>query len=318
MNFNAYTSQKSHFDVWFFPLCFVCVMLLLHHIVGSISWPLETANQQRDFNTALGQTLLTGFFWITVRAIHKNVSSTLISILLEKHALSEFQHHRKVLTHQYANHLIWSMTFGVIMPVIYMVNEGLIYRFHEPEVFTIAVSAIAFWLLMATFLLQVTSNTRYIIKIGDSRSGDLRTDYSVIEQSFSMALNNSLLGMSGIALIPVFWINKPIPVLDFLLFNLFSGVLLVYLFLPVYKIFVRFRGLQRARLQQVNEDITSLIRNQASGATNAVSRKIEMLETEKEYLQHVTTVRQKLSVLGVCTLIPACWLIKIALESFLA
>ncbi len=317
MNFNAYTSQKSHFDVWFYPLCFVCVMLLLHHIVGAISWPLETANQQRDFNTALGQTLLTGFFWITVRTIHRNVSSTLITILLEKHALSEFQHHRKVLTHQYANHLIWSTTFGVIMPVIYMVNEGLIYRFHESEVFTIAISAIAFWLLMATFLLQVTSNTRYIIKIGDSRSDDLRTEYSVTKQSFSMALKNSLLAMSGIALTPVFWINKPIPTFDFLLFNLFSGVLLVYLFWPVYKIFLKLRSLQHIRLQQVNEDITSLIRSQASGGTNVVSRKIEILESEKEYLQHATTLRQKLSVLGVCILIPASWLIKIALESFL-
>ncbi len=318
MKLNAYTSQKSNFDVWFYPICFVCVMLLLHHLVGAITWPVETANQQRDFNTALGQTLFTGFFWITIRAIHKNVGLTLLSILHDKHALSDYQFHRKKLTEQYTNHLIWSTSFGVVMPVIYMVNEGLIYRFHEPEVFTIAITAIAFWLLMATFLLQITSNTRYIITITDNRSDDLRTEYSVIQQSFTMALKNSVMAMSGIALMPVFWINKPIPVLDFLLFNLFSGVLLVYLFWPVYKIYLRLRDLQRARLRQANEEIASLIKTQAVNINSTtVSRKIELLESEKEYLHHVTTSQQQSSVLWVCTLIPASWLIKIILESLL-
>ena len=170
MKFSAYESNRNVVSVWAYPLFLVLILLLIHNWTGSLTWPVLDANHQRDFNTALGTTLLSGFFWLTIRNVHKNAASTLIAALVSLEKLSQFNHHRSLLGRQFARHLMWSTSIGVIMPIAYLLSEGLVTRIDEPEVLVIALTSIPFWLLLTLFILQVFSNTHYFCLLYTSPS----------------------------------------------------------------------------------------------------------------------------------------------------
>ena len=106
MKFSAYEKTNQSTSMWAYPLCLLVVLLCVHYYVGVLTWPIHGEDAQRHFNTALGTSLLTSLFWLTIRIIHKNVASTLISILVATNQLSHFTLHKNRLSHQFIHHVI--------------------------------------------------------------------------------------------------------------------------------------------------------------------------------------------------------------------
>lgn len=99
---------------------------------------------------------------------------------------------------------MWSTSIGVIMPIAYLLSEGLVTRIDEPEVLVIALTSIPFWLLLTLFILQVFSNTHYLQKLASTEHSDAVKELYLLREIFNMALSNTLIAVSGFALTPIF------------------------------------------------------------------------------------------------------------------
>ena len=317
MKFSAYESNRNVVSVWAYPLFLVLILLLIHNWTGSLTWPVLDANHQRDFNTALGTTLLSGFFWLTIRNVHKNAASTLIAALVSLEKLSQFNHHRSLLGRQFARHLMWSTSIGVIMPIAYLLSEGLVTRIDEPEVLVIALTSIPFWLLLTLFILQVFSNTHYLQKLASTEHSDAVKELYLLREIFNMALSNTLIAVSGFALTPIFWINKPVPFFDIVVITVYAIFISAYLFLPMIIVAKRMRTVANIVMKDYESEITQLIRQQANSAVkSSLSKEIESIETNKETLRRVLSKPQKLRLLMCMMPLPASWLAFLFVESF--
>ena len=317
MKFSAYESNRNVVSVWAYPLFLVLILLLIHNWTGALTWPVLDANHQRDFNTALGTTLLSGFFWLTIRNVHKNAASTLIAALVSLEKLSHFNHHRGLLGRQFARHLMWSTSIGVIMPIAYLLSEGLVTRIDEPEVLVIVLTSIPFWLLLTLFILQVFSNTHYLQKLASTEHSDAVKELYLLREIFNMAMSNTLIAVSGFALTPIFWINKPVPFFDIVVLTVYAIFISAYLFLPMIIVAKRMRTVANIVMKDYESEITQLIRQQANSAVkSSLSKEIESIETNKETLRRVLSKPQRLRLLMCMMPLPASWLAFLFVESF--
>ncbi|WP_218397603.1 hypothetical protein [Alteromonas lipotrueae] len=317
MKFSAYESNRNVVSVWAYPLFLVLILLLIHNWTGALTWPILDADHQRDFNTALGTTMLSGFFWLTIRNVHKNAASTLIAALLSLEKLSKFNHHRRVLGRQFAKHLMWSTSIGVIMPVVYLLSEGLVTRIDEPEVLVIALTSIPFWLLLTLFILQVFSNTHYLQQLASTEEPDSIKELNLLREVFDMALSNTLIAVCGFALTPIFWINKPVPVFDIGVLTVYAIFISTYLFLPMIIVAKRMRTVSNLVMKEQESELTHLIRQQVSCDVKlSLSKKIESIETNKETLRRILSKTQKLRLLMCMMPLPASWFFFLFVESF--
>ncbi|VEL99051.1 hypothetical protein ALT761_04086 [Alteromonas sp. 76-1] len=317
MKFSAYESNRNVVSVWAYPLFLVLILLLIHNLTGALTLPILDANHQRDFNTALGTTLLSGFFWLTIRNVHKNAASTLIAALVSLEKLSHFNHHRGLLGRQFARHLMWSTSIGVIMPIAYLLSEGLVTRIDEPEVLVIALTSIPFWLLLTLFILQVFSNTHYLQKLASTEHSYAVKELYLLREIFNMALSNTLIAVSGFALTPIFWINKSVPFFDIVVLTVYAIFISAYLFLPMIIVAKRMRTVANIVMKDYESEITQLIRQQANSAVkSSLSKEIESIETNKETLRRVLSKPQKLRLLMCMMPLPVSWLAFLFVESF--
>lgn len=152
------------FDNLMYPILLILFMVGLHYISGTIKFPVESSDAQRDFNTAMGTSLLSGVFLLSIRILQQKVANNLLLALhvIKKH--NDFGLHRRTLSERFKKQLIWAISIGFIMPLLYMISEGVIERIHEKEVFIVAMSAIPFWLLLSLFIMQLTTVNRYLWK----------------------------------------------------------------------------------------------------------------------------------------------------------
>ncbi len=72
--------KASFIDNIVYPIALVLILVVVHFSMGSMSLPIETNNAQRDFNTALGTSLLSGVFLFSIRSIHKTLAYNLFGI----------------------------------------------------------------------------------------------------------------------------------------------------------------------------------------------------------------------------------------------
>ena len=88
MKFNPYTNVQYNAGIALYPLLTMLFLLALHYYSGALDWPAEgDVRAQRDFNSAIGMSILTGYFWIALRVLHQNVASSLISLLVKTNQL---------------------------------------------------------------------------------------------------------------------------------------------------------------------------------------------------------------------------------------
>ena len=212
---------------------------------------------------------------------------------------------------------MWSTSIGVIMPVAYLISEGLITRIDEPKVLVIALTSIPFWLLLTLFVLQVFSHTHYLQKLASREEPDSIKELYMLREIFDMALSNTIIAVCGFALTPIFWINKPVPFFDIVALTVYAVFISAYLFLPMIMVAKRMRLVSKLVMNEHESEITHLIRQQAgNGVKSSISKKIESIETNKETLRRVLSNTQKLRLLMCMMPLPASWFVFLFVESF--
>jgi len=305
--------------VGFLPLLTTLILLSVHYFTGALTWPdVGDIRAQRDFNSAVGMSVITGYFWFALRLMHQNVASTLISLLVKANQLSQFTAHRQQLSAQFKHHIFNAMIISIMVTVVYCVIEGLIATKQEVHVLFLTATAVPFWFLIFLFLFQISSNINYLTKnvlpSAVSDSDRLKSIMTILK----LGTTNSIFAMGALAIFPIFWLKKDIPSIDVLVVTFFTGVVALYLFLPVFKL----RGLliteQQLALEHLEEDINKGIKQYAKNITSASSSSLESMETEKERISQITrsafALKDKARVAACVLLIPISWVVLIIIE----
>lgn len=317
MKFNPYTNVQYNAGIALYPLLTMLFLLALHYYSGALDWPAEgDVRAQRDFNSAIGMSILTGYFWIALRVLHQNVASSLISLLVKTNQLSRFSVHRNRLSNEFKHHLFNAAVIAILLTVIYCVLEELLTVTQELHVFILTAAAVPFWFFTWLFLFQITSNTRYIINNVLPDTNSTKDYLASLMVLIKLGLTNAIFSMGAIALIPIFWFRKDVPSIDIFILALFSGSFALYLFWPVVKLIAKVRSEKARVLTTLDEKINKAISAYRHKNTDTEYESVELLENEKESIATLSTrvmdVRDWSRIFSCLSAIPFSWsLIKL-------
>lgn len=319
MKLNAYSKMHKGASIGFFPLLTTLVLLSIHYITGALEWPAAgEIRAQRDFNSAIGMSVITGYFWFALRLMHQNVASTLISLLVKTNQLSQFSAHRHQLSAEFKHHIFNAIIISIMITVVYCVLEGLITVKQEIHVLLLTATAVPFWFLTVLFLFQISSNinylTRHVLPNAESRADKLTSTMSILR----LGTTNGIFATGALAIFPIFWLKKDIPSIDILIVSCFTGIVASYLFLPVFRLKRLLKKEQVKALQHIEEDIHEGIKQCAREDSKRASSLLEQLESEKERLITITRYafapRDKARLTACMILIPISWFLLVVVE----
>ena len=248
------------FDNLMYPILLILFMVGLHYISGTIKFPVESSDAQRDFNTAMGTSLLSGVFLLSIRILQQKVANNLLLALhvIKKH--NDFGLHRRILSERFKKQLIWAISIGFIMPLLYMISEGVIERIHEKEVFIVAMSAIPFWLLLSLFVMQLTTVNRYLWKFLSNDTVDAMGKLKLYKYVINLAMTAVMTTSIVFLVIPIFWINQPIHLFDLIFICSLFVFFAVFLFTPLIYFYHQIRKIKQALSKEIDERIAELIK----------------------------------------------------------
>ncbi len=156
MKLNPYSNLHNGASIGFFPLLATLILLSVHYFTGALDWPeVGNVRAQRDFNSAIAMSLITGYFWFALRLMHQNVASTLISLLVKTNQLSQFSAHRRELANEFKHHIFNAIIISIMITIVYCIFEGLITVKQEIHVLFLTATAVPFWFLAILFLFQI-------------------------------------------------------------------------------------------------------------------------------------------------------------------
>ena len=319
MKFSSYSNTQRGASSGLFPLLTSLLLLTIHFLTGALDWP-EVGNirAQRDFNSAIGMSALTGYFWFALRLMQQNVASTLISLLVRANRLSHFTYHREQLTGQFKHQIFNATILSIMITVVYCVLEGLISVKQELHVLMLTATAVPFWFIAILFLFQMSSNIKYLNKkvlpCVEGNSDKLNSLSSIL----TLGTTNSIFAVGALAIFPIFWLKKDIPSIDVLVVSFFTGVVLVFLFLPVIRLRRALEREQQDLLGTLEKDIDEGIKLCAQKDSGGMGKRLEQLETEKERLSSkrfsAFSPRDKARIAACITLIPLSWVLLLVTE----
>ncbi|AMK00234.1 hypothetical protein AVL55_19980 [Alteromonas macleodii] len=259
---NTFKHMKHNvlFDNLMYPVLLILFMIVLHCFSGTIQFPVESSDAQRDLNTAIGTSLLSGVFLLAIRVLQQKVANNLLLALhgIKKH--NDFGLHRRILSERFKKQLIWAISIGFIMPLLYMISEGVIERIHEKEVFIVAMSAIPFWLLLSLFVMQLTTVNRYLWKFLSNDTVDAMGKLKLYKYVINLAMTAVMTTSIVFLVIPIFWINQPIHLFDLIFICSLFVFFAVFLFTPLIYFYHQIRKIKQALSKEIDERIAELIK----------------------------------------------------------
>ena len=269
------------FDNLMYPVLLILFMIALHCFSGTIQFPVESSDAQRDLNTAIGTSLLSGVFLLAIRVLQQKAANNLLLILntIKKH--NEFGLHRRILSEQFKKQLVWAISIGFMMPLLYMISEGVIERIDEKEVFIVAMSAIPFWLLLSLFIMQLTTVNRYLWKFLSDDTVDAMGKLKLYKYVISLTVTTIMTTSMVFLVIPVFWINQPIHLFDAIFISCLFAFFVVFLFTPLIYFHHQVKKIKLAVAKEIDKTIAQLIKQ---SLVEEKSKEIEHLLHVKETL----------------------------------
>lgn len=306
-------------SIGFFPLLATLLLLLVHYFTGALEWPnAGEVRAQRDFNSAIGMSLLTGYFWFALRLMHQNVASTLISLLVKTNQLSQFSSHRNDLAVEFKHHIFNAIIISIMITIVYCMFEGLITVKQEIHVLFLTATAVPFWFLAILFLFQISSNIKYLTSKVLPHAGSNIDHLKSIITILKLGTTNSIFAMGALTIFPIFWLKKDIPSIDVLMVTFFTGVVGFYLFWPVIKLKNMLEKEREEAILHLEDSIEDGIKRYAKLQESETAVSIEQLESEKERVlkmgAHVFAPRDKVRVAACLALIPFSWMLLFLIE----
>lgn len=306
-------------SIGFLPLLATLILLSVHYFTGALEWPdIGEVRAQRDFNSAIAMSLLTGYFWFALRLMHQNVASTLISLLVKTNQLSQFSSHRNELAVEFKHHIFNAIIISIMITIVYCMFEGLITVKQEIHVLFLTATAVPFWLLAILFLFQISSNIKYLTNKVLPHAGTNIDHLRSIMTILKLGTTNGIFAMGALTIFPIFWLKKDIPSIDVLMVTFFTGVVGFYLFWPVIKLKNMLEKEQEEAVLHLEESIEDGIKRYAKQQESETAVSIEQLESEKERVlkmgSRMIAPRDKVRVAACLALIPFSWLLLFLIE----
>ena len=319
MKLNPYSNMHKGASIGFFPLLATLLLLLVHYFTGALEWPnAGEVRAQRDFNSAIGMSLLTGYFWFALRLMHQNVASTLISLLVKTNQLSQFSSHRNDLAVEFKHHIFNAIIISIMITIVYCMFEGLITVKQEIHVLFLTATAVPFWFLAILFLFQISSNIKYLTSKVLPHAGSNIDHLKSILTILKLGTTNSIFAMGALTIFPIFWLKKDIPSIDVLMVTFFTGVVGFYLFWPVIKLKNMLEKEREEAILHLEDSIEDGIKRYAKLQESETAVSIEQLESEKERVlkmgSRMIAPRDKVRVAACLALIPFSWLLLFLIE----
>lgn len=280
---NTFKHMKHNvlFDNLMYPVLLILFMIVLHCFAGTIQFPVESSDAQRDLNTAIGTSLLSGVFLLAIRVLQQKVANNLLLILNTIKKQNEFGLHRRILSEQFKKQLVWAISIGFMMPLLYMISEGVIERIDEKEVFIVAMSAIPFWLLLSLFIMQLTTVNRYLWKFLSDDTVDAMGKLKLYKYVISLTVTTIMTTSMVFLVIPVFWINQPIHLFDAIFISCLFAFFVVFLLTPLIYFHHQVKKIKLAVAKEIDKTIAQLIKQ---SLVEEKSKEIEHLLHVKETL----------------------------------
>ena len=297
-----------------YPFFLVVLLIAINIWGGAIEFPILNDDAQRDFNTATGISLLSGYFLLTIRFIHKNLAVNLYAILVIRREQSLIQHYQQKISQRFKQHMVWSATIGFIMPINYMIVERVIDRINEPQVIVVAITAIPFWFMASLFFFEMFSSNKLLQELDETADIATTAKISLSRKVLNVGLATATIVISGSALMPVFWINQPVHLFDLLVVMIIALAFVLLLMWPLFKIALKLRALCHSLVEENDRKIAALIK---VSDTNSKGKQIEQLLTEQEQYLHYLTPGHRMKFLLCALPLPSAWLCFILIESIL-
>lgn len=253
MKLNPYSNTPNGVFIGLYPFLLVGVLLCVHYFSGALMLSNDgSVREQIDFNTAFGMTLLSGYFWLCLQINHKNVLSTLISMLVKTNQLSHLSRHRQKLFSKLQLDKINSLITAIFTTAVYVIIDNPLFSEVKFCQYVITLCAVLFWFLFFLVLIQSTSNVNYLRKYVLNQTEDYIDHLNSLSSLARLSLINATLSIGAFSLFPIFWINKTVPLFDIAITISFLCIVGGYLFYPVLKLQSQWLKGKREKCYELN------------------------------------------------------------------
>ena len=301
--------------VWLPPLLFVIVCLSLNYFAGSLQLAyVVDERSQRDFNAALGMPLVIGYLWLAIRIMHRRAGRRIADFLVSVRRVDEYPQHIKKLEKKLITQVVIASTLAISITMIYLTTEGLLALDLKPAILLLNAMAVPFWFFLFLFMMQSASFTRYLYRHLVLPSITRETNFSHCKALCDLGLSNVSLALLMLMLVPIFWLGKPIPVIDLLILMVMAVFLLALLFLPVLKTLWLMRTYRAKNIESIELAIENLLLEKRAGQSNERSsaqlyKLNQQLEDMRQFSCWPRDIVQNIKIFLVSAGVPATWLL---------
>lgn len=300
--------------VWLPPLLFVIVCLSLNYVAGTLDLAyVVDERSQRDFNAALGMPLIIGYLWLAIRIMHRRAGKRIADFLVRVKRIDEYPQHIQRLEKKLVTQVVIASTLAVSVTMIYLVTEGLLALDLKPAIILLNAIAVPFWFFLFLFIMQSASFTRYLHRHLVLPSITKDTNFSHCKALCDLGLSNVSLALMMLMLVPIFWMGKPVPVIDLLILLVMIIFMLTWLFLPVIKTLRLMRKYRAKNISCIEAAIEQILIERRNGKNNEPSanqlyKLNQQLEDMRQFSCWPKEIVQNVKILIVSAGVPATWL----------
>lgn len=292
------------------PFLFVLACLFANFWAGSLDIRnVLDERSQRDFNAALGMPVMIGYLWLTLRILHRRAAQRIGNFLVSVNRVYEYTLHMKNLEKKLVRHVVLAATFAISVTVIYLVSENLLALDQKRSVLLLNAMAVPFWFFLCLFLMQSASFTRYLYRRLVVPNVTINNNFCDCKQLCDLGISNVVFCLMMMLFIPVFWLGKPVPVIDLLILLIMIAFLVLVLFFPVVKTILLIRKHRGNCIDSVEADIAELM---SAGTANPdknlpveLNQLNQQLENLKQYKCWPQSFAQDIQVLMLSVSFPA-------------
>ena len=272
--------------------------LVLNGLCGHIYMPdsVTTPEQYRDLGAALAFPFISGLCFSFLPVLSRRAQAS----ILESARLTGSSMRHAVVYAQHANRVPrlsfrFAAIAGSTVAISYMAIQGLLYDSQigllgNLNRAPLTIQSIYFF--VAVVLLS-TSLVRFTVLLTRFAARDLRIELFYIEELMPLAdavLWNVISISAALALSPIFWLGRAIPVLDISLVLVVLAVTLYSLFFPIFKV----RHIVSQRKQLALERIRGALKS-ATHSDELLKRRLTDSPVRLEEINNLVGVREEIA-----------------------
>jgi hypothetical protein len=274
---------------WTLPAITGLVMLLLCYLTGAFAPPKDEA-ALRIFNGALAMPIFVFYEWVAILVMKRRAISCLNRFTQTCPHKLEYVDYEQDIESRLKKNIGWSIALGTVFTCSYLYSEDLFATNLSNTLLLMNLYALPFWIFNSLVLLQLFYITQYVIKhfLGNEKI-DLFGIKKLLPIS-DLVVTNTVLSTFALALIPLFWIGRTVPLIDKIIVVVVFILLSGYLFWPVLKVQRIISRKKRLSINRINQKFQTLFE-----AKLGVSRRLADDAQRLRKLSSLISAKQEIS-----------------------